>query len=130
MAKKKASRKKASKKATKKKVSSSTTRETEQEERDTYVFCTHRMNEYTDPMGGWRDFKSGKIKQFRFHQGNMPAQARQTEIELFSARLDKYLLGLGYAGTEGARYHIRNSVGKATDPMQGLLDVVAENYKS
>lgn len=101
----------------------------ENEEIDTYIFSRHPLNKYIDAAITWPTFRDGKNKLFRFHQVGLPPPAQKTEIELFAARLDKYLLGLGYAGTEGARYYIRAAVGKDSDPMRVLLAAVTENYK-
>src|SRR5690242_14917446 len=79
------------------------------EEVDTYIFCRHPMNKYIPATASWADFQSGSVGQLRFHVNNMPPPALKTEIELFAARLDQYLLGLGYAGTAGARYSIRQA---------------------
>jgi|GEM_PF-2953907 len=135
--KKKSSKKRSSSKKTKKKSkkkasassASAPTPEPEDEEVDTYIFCRHPKSKYIPRSVSWTEFREGLVEQMRFHQLDMPDPAQKTEIELFAARLDKYLLGLGYAGTEGARYYIRGAVGEPTDPMQNLLDVVAENYR-
>ena len=100
----------------------------EGEDVDTYIFCRHPMNQYISPKSSWATFESGTVGQLRFHINQMPPPALKVEIELFAARLDQYLLGLGYAGTAGARYAIRQGASVAADPMKTLLDAVVSNY--
>jgi hypothetical protein len=98
------------------------------EEKDAFIFCRHPNNKYISPRLSWADFKSGNVEIFPFHRANMPENARRTEIKLFAARLYSYLLGLRYAGREGARYEIQDSVDNGSEPMSKLLATVRDNF--
>ena len=126
---KKRSRKKVSK-ATRDKSIAKVLSKPADEEVDTYIFCRHPKNRYISPSITWQEFRAGDLDQLRFHKADLPDMARKTEIELFAEGLNKYLLGLGYAGLVGARYQIRGAIGVKADPMQNLLTVVADSYKS
>ena len=113
----------------KKKKKKTTTRATTLEERHTYLFCRSEVNRYVPRSTKWAAFRSGTVDQLRFHRRPAPAAVRDAEIEIFAERLDTYLLSLGFAGKMGARAMIRGAVTDGTQPMQVLLDVIADNYR-
>jgi hypothetical protein len=100
------------------------------EEVDTFIFCRHPRNKYIASKITWQEFRAGNLDQLRFHEADLPELPLKTEMELFAEGLNKYLLGLGYAGIIGARYQIRGAIGDKSDPMQNLLTVIADSYKS
>lgn len=99
------------------------------EQRETHEFCAHKMVRYVKGGTTWPAFRDGTNALLSFHAAKLPPEALATEIELFATRLDKYLLAVGFAGKEGARYATRSTVARPEDPMTKLLDAVDENYR-
>ena len=130
MAKKKATKKASkTKKKAKKRSTVSAPKPPENEEVDTFIFCTHRMNEYVDPHTSWDEFRGGTAALLLFHRQGLPGLGLTTEIRLFAKKLDLYLLGTGYAGTTSARRLIRHAIESPNEPIATLLKTVADNYR-
>lgn len=99
------------------------------EQMETFLFCRHDKVRYVPTDTTWPQFRAAACALLRFHAQGLPPEALATEIELFATRLDKYLLAIGFAGKEGARYATRGAVGDAAAPMTDLLAAVDDNYK-
>jgi hypothetical protein len=124
--KKQAKQAKAAKQAKKAKAAKAVT---PPEQLETFLFCRHDKVRYVPESTTWMQFRAATCELLRFHAQALPPEALATEIELFATRLDKYLLAIGFAGKEGARYATRGAVGEVQAPMQGLLDAVDDNYR-
>jgi hypothetical protein len=106
-------------------------------ERRVWSFCwtpdEQNQNEfYIHPNTMFDTFKAGQITDLTFHQNGLAGQALITEIEIFAAHLNRFLIDFDISPTANpavARGAIRDVVSDKTQTIQTLLDAVVANYR-
>lgn len=106
-------------------------------ERRVWSFCwtpdEQNQNElYIHPNTMFDSFKAGKITDLTFHQNGLSGQALTTEIEIFAAHLNRFLIDFDVSPIVDpavARGAVRDVVSDTTKTMQELLNAVVANYR-
>lgn len=96
-------------------------------ERSVHYFS--RAEGWIDKATSFDDFKSGKTKQFSFHQvGALPGQVRAAAWR-YSLDLQTFFWKIGYAATGNTVAEIAEIAEKPDNEMQALLTVAVAGYQ-